>query len=718
LRLSRDGRPAGQARVTLVPGAPSVLSFDETAPARDAASGDAPPPLVRYEARLEPLAAGPGPHDTVLENNVVRATVRVDGPPRLLYVEGVAGQAEHLTRALRGGGYQVETATALPEDLAGLSAYDAVLLSDVPATSLSGVQLRDLELYVRELGRGLAMLGGPDSFGPGGYYRTPVERALPVGMDVTDKQRFPPLGLVLVIDRSGSMAGVGRASKMQLAKEAAVAVVELLTRRDQLGVIAFDSVPSWAWPLGPLRDKPAAVEAISRLEAGGGTEIYPALEMAYQGLDGVRTSLQHIVLLSDGQAGSADYERLARAGAEKKVSLSTVAIGEDADTHTLTKLAEWGKGRAYATSDPEALPQIFTREAQLASRSFVIEEPFAVRAGVADPVTEGVITAGTPLPLLGGYVATSLKPRAQQLLGTAAGDPLLCTWRYGLGRTAAWTSDVKARWATAWLATPAYTRLFGQLAGFLAPPGARALRTVAEVDRARLKVTVEAEDALGAPRSFLRVRARLVRPDGTTGELELPQTGPGRYQAEADAAQVGSYLVATQAEEPDGAPAGQGLGEAQVPYSPELATLNATGAAGGGSGGSSGAALLAALAGLDGHPLLEWDRPAQAAARPARAVAVGHDAWPGLLVTAMLLLLLEVALRRVTLPSRLPFRRASAAAAAVPPPGASRSAETEPFEPSGRSEPSVMSGASAPAAPPAAFTDRLLAAKKKGRGPR
>ncbi|NLW08221.1 MAG: VWA domain-containing protein, partial [Clostridia bacterium] len=247
-----------------------------------------PTGLHRYRARL--LAEQYV--DSISANNEAGAVQQVLGPPRVLLVADTAAEAAALQQVLEAGQVEVETVTpaGVPQDPAGWARYSAVFLLDVPAYSLGEEAMAQLESYVRDGGGGLMMSGGPDAFGPGGYAGTPIEKALPVEMQIGGQGELPSLSLMLVIDRSGSMdAYAGGANKIDLAKEAAARAAAMLTARDQVGVIAFDSSPWEVVPLGPVTNQELLRQQIGSIYAGGGTEIYPALAAAYHALAGATT---------------------------------------------------------------------------------------------------------------------------------------------------------------------------------------------------------------------------------------------------------------------------------------------------------------------------------------------------------------------------------------------------------------------------------------------
>ena len=633
LHLYRNDRLLGTLPVQLQGGRADVFTLRQEADETG---------FLRYRATLEVDSAD----DAVPQNNVAVTTVAVEGRPRVLYVEGKQGQADYLERVLTEEGMQVDVIAPgeLPGSLAALQPYAAILLSDVPAYGMTGRQMQLLQRYVRDLGRGFAMLGGDEAFGVGGYYGTVVEEVLPVRMDIQDKRYFPSLSMVLAIDTSGSMGGVGVAEKLGMAKEAAIQTTQLMADRDRVGVISFDAAASWIVPMTSLHNRRKVTSTVAKLRSGGGTDIYPALKASYKALGAEGSAMKHIILLSDGITFGGDFETLIKLGAKRDMTLTTIGVGDDADRRSMETWADWGNGRYYLVTRPEHIPRIFTREAMLATRSFLIEEPFVPTFGAPDPITKGL---PDPLPSLGGYVATEPKSTAKVSLWAKADEntPLLATWRHGLGRSAAWTSDVKARWARPWLNTAAYTQTFTQLVRWLAASeGSADIQAMAELDRGLLEVTVDAYGADGGFRNFLEGEARFIAPDLTVQSRPLQQVAPGRYKARADVGQDGSHLVAVFLKDADGNPVGQATAEAVQPYSPEYRVS------------SGGEALLTELSrvgrGTALDPEVVVPDPAQAGiwAPPQRPRLVPHPQWPKLIWLAALILLFDVATRRLAWP--------------------------------------------------------------------
>src|SRR6202011_6156440 len=283
-----------------------------------------------------------------------------------------------------------------------------------------------------------------------------------VRMDLRGKSLSTSVALMIVMDVSGSMGGgPGGASKMDLAKAAALAAVELLGEYDQVGILAFDDHNQWMIQPTFESDLTPIEDAISRMQPGGGTEIYPALKEAFDALVPLDAKVKHIILLTDGEAPRGAYEELAKQMDAAQVTTSTVGIAADADTNLLKELAQLGHGLYYDGNDPFDLPQLLVKETQQVQRAAIVEEDFTPIAVASSPATAGIDFRQAPQ--LRGYVATTAKPQATVLLASSQLDPVLSEWQYGLGRVLAWTSDASNRWSSRWLQWPDFTSFWAQV---------------------------------------------------------------------------------------------------------------------------------------------------------------------------------------------------------------------------------------------------------------
>ena len=620
LSLFRNGEFLGSQVVRLTAGK-NVFSYRQSLDA----SG-----IHVYQAAMEVEG------DTIEDNNRAVGAVVVRGRPQVLLADRDRTHAQSLAGALRSQNIDVTVVEPpqIPADLAGLQKYDGVVLSNVSSLKLTRQQMGYMRDYVRDYGGGLVMIGGEESFGLGGYYRTPVEEALPVTMEVKQKVEIPSLAVVLSVDRSGSMAMSTdeKVTKLDLAKEASHLVVDLLDERNEVGVMSWDTEFIWDASVRPAKDKAAIHHAIATIKAGGGTDGYPALKESYQVLFERPALLKHVIFLSDGQMTRGDFQGLLRRMAKDKITVSTVAIGKDADVQLMVDVAKWGKGRFYYTEDSQTIPRIFTLETQLASKASLVEQPF--KPQLTSPGHEAIQEIDwKSVPPLGGYVASTLKATADLVLMSHQEDPVLATWRYGLGRSVAFTSDAKAKWGVLWLRWREFNRFWSQLIRWTLRSGSRS-DTVAIVERRENmgEIVVDAVDPKGEFINFLDSQVGVVAPNRDRTVIDLEQVGPGRYRGRFPAAQEGVYLVGMSQRRNERV-VGSQLAGLVVPYAQELRDLGVD------------EPLLRELAELTGGGPLA--KPPDAFLSSRRQSRIGVDVWPWLVGLVALLLVPDIALRRV-----------------------------------------------------------------------
>ncbi len=626
------------------------------------------PGFANYRVQIIPA------QDALYQNNEMAAFSQIAGPPKVLVVKNPTprdtlpgttprDETKELTAALAASNIlaDVTDAAGLPSELPSLSAYASVILADVPAAQLSPRQMTALQTYVRDLGGGLVAVGGPSAYGVGGYFRTPLEETLPVEMQIKDQKRRASITIVFVIDHSGSMSETsGGVQKVDLAKEAVVRSIDLLMPTDKVGVIAFDETASWVVPITPLTDPGRVKNLVGTIRADGGTDIFAGVKAAADALPNDDSVVRHILLLTDGGADPTGIAAMV-AGLNKNygITFSTVGVGSDAAAF-LPDLAKAGNGLYHFTADPSTIPTIFAEETALATRAYIIEEEFFPQATAPHPIIQGI----TSVPKLLGYVGTTAKPAAQTVLISDQKDPILAVWQYGLGKSAAWTSDATGRWAKNWVSWDQFARFWAQVVRYTISEGA-AHNVNISVQRSGEKaaVTVDAQSEGGDYLNGLALEANVVGPDGQTQAISLTQVAPGRYVGDFTPTTEGAYLIRTVGSDPT-QPASTQTTVAQtagwvLAYSPEYERIISNDPNAAPAGGLF-LVRLALLTGghalgttADGHLALQelFTHDLKAPARAARPV------WPWLLLLAALLLPVDIALRRLVV-TRYDLQRA------------------------------------------------------------
>jgi len=629
LRLMENDAEIVRRRLTVAPGR-TVITI------RRAAQREG---LLRFTAEI---TATP---DATRANNSASALVAVRGAPLVWYVADDPGP---LPQVLRAQGLRVVPMRpdSLPASAAEYRTAAAVVLDDVPALSLSRPQQQAVRDFVGALGGGLVVIGGPHSFGVGGYARTSLEEVLPVSMDVRHRLALPSMAIILVIDTSGSMGTFGpQIAKVELAKETAQSVIDLLGERDVIGVISFDQEPRWLVAPTEARNRDQVLEQVARVRAGGGTVMYPALRLAYEYLRRSPAKIRHAIVISDGQTDPGDFQGLITRLARERITTSAVAVGADADEEIMRSVARWGGGRYYLTRDLYSVPQILTAEALLASRAYIVEKRVVPKLR-----QRGLVDDFAP-PALTGYVATAPKPAGTVHLASPEDDPILAVWQYGLGRAAAFTSDARARWAAEWMGWADLARFWGRLTRWASREDADGLMvSIEQVDAAGQRsmsggsaaIVLDVFTPAGEPVNGLRAQASVAGPAGVQS-IPLVQSASGRYDGEIDASRPGSYAVTVAA----------GAGTAArmkttgfvVPYSPELRDL------------TPNRVLLARIIEATGGTILTDPRQALAPTRTAQTPAEG---WPYFASFTVALFLAEITWRRV--PAIAEYSRAAVTA--------------------------------------------------------
>ncbi|MBN1666354.1 MAG: VWA domain-containing protein [Anaerolineales bacterium] len=491
-------------------------------------------------------------NDPRQENNVGYAALAVWAQPRVLMITQNLETAGRLRDALGRQGIQVSFAIPgdIPVEVSALEPYQAVIVHNILAKDISAAQMAALEAFTADLGRGLIFLGGRNSYTLGGYQGTLLAEVLPLEMTPPTRAERPPLGLLLVLDRSGSMAQAetGAPLPIDLAREAAIRAVETLESDDYLGVLTYAGTPSWDVPLAQLGDGlnlRLVQDAISQVNAGGGTNMYQALDQALDSFLGLRTvETRHVILLSDGISydGTPEtFRELAAFARQQGITLSVISLGEETDRALLAAIAEAGEGRLLEVTDPADLPRIMVSESQAARGDNVAQGTSGLALGEgAHPMLAGLSLE--QLPTVRGHNALAPKPDAEIVLQDAeSGDPLLAVWQLGLGRVAAWTSDIGEDWLGGWADQTLAGKFWAQVIAYTLPdPVSGRVQTTVEITPDGIVVNTHLAALDGTPLNAATVQFQYADAAGAHTYAML-QVAPGQYRATIPALPPGSY---------------------------------------------------------------------------------------------------------------------------------------------------------------------------------
>jgi len=582
--------------------------------------------MVTY--RVEILADA----DNLSQNNALSSYTFVKDKPKVLVVQDSEKASDVLVDMLKDQvNITVLNSKQVPSQLSELLKYDAFILTNVSADSLSDEFLNNLETAISHQGKGLLVTGGDNSYGPGGYYKTTLERILPVNMDIKPKEEEPDLALILVIDKSGSMSGGDFGiSKIELAKEAAIRSTEVLDQDDTIGVIAFDDAYKWVVEPQKLVDLKSIQDAIGTIRSGGGTQILPPLQAAYDAIKELDAGLKHIILLTDGQAEKEGYEPLIEGLRKNGITLSTVAVGRSADLLLLKALAYGGRGRFYETDEFTDIPKIFAKEVFLAGKKYLTNRTFIPKLSAFSEIFKGI----EAIPQLDGYVTTTPKATANVILKSDEDDPILVSWQYGLGRTVAWTSDVQGIWTHDWMSWEDSPKFWQNIVSWVIQQDLSKGYTIETKTEGQSGfITVKAEDEAFMTAS--EIKGTIVDPEGNKQEISLLPSAPGKYTGQFRNLKSGVYVVDITLQGSDGRSERISTGII-MPYSPEYDLLS-----------GDNEALLEKIVFEGGGRFL--DNPAQVFKSELPPVEGKMDPSHILYALLIILLMLEISLRRLNL---------------------------------------------------------------------
>lgn len=603
-------------------------------------------------------------------NNRADGFVYARGKAKVLLIEGTRGEHAELVQALREKEIEVDVLVAprigtqgveggdqLPSDLAQFQPYDSVILGNVPKDSFTEQQIQLIESNTHDMGGGLVMLGGPNSFGAGGWLNTPIEKALPVDMQIKAMKVMGKSALVMVMH--ASEIPEGNYWQKVVAQEA----IKTLSPYDYAGMLHWEGQEAWLFTLQTIGErKSTMLRAIDRMTPGDMPDFDPSLLMGIQSLRAKTDAMtKHFIVISDGDP-TPPSPNVVNQLIKNKITVTSVLVaahgGDVVGLNAMQNLAQKTKGRFYNVVNPKALPRIYQKEARLISRPLIFEGP-PKQWTPALQTTASELAAGLDkgLPPISGIVLTSAKEDVLVEMPLVSPEPkgqvnpLLAHWQYGLGRSVAFTSDAGRKWTKTWPSWEGYAAFWSQVIRWsLRPVEKGNLSLSVRREDGRIKIVVDALDKDNQFLNFLQFQGVVLKPDLNRESVNLVQTAPGRYEGQVqDAEARGNYFVNLAYRNPTGA-TGLLTAGVSVPYSDEYRELK------------SNPAKLAEIADTTGGKEIKWKFRRDGSVDIDRTLQEGDvfrrdpklepprtftDLWPNLLFLATCLFLGDIAVRRV-----------------------------------------------------------------------
>ena len=424
--------------------------------------------------------------DKSKENDVYTSYVNIELLNNILILESYKDQSNTLKEILtKDDRYKVTVANVnlgenIPKSVDELRAYDQVILNNISNADLTQTIGNNfdkmLETYVKDYGGGLFTVGGNDESGKAHSYNrsdmlgSVYQQMLPVqAIDYT-----PPVGLMVIIDRSGSME---LDNALQSARQGAAACLEAMTERDYMGIMTLDSDYNVILPLTPCTKESSIKQAIESVDkTTGGTVFGSAIERAAQALISLKSvDKRHIIIVTDGQPGgeAKEYEDIISYyyNGPYHITVSMVLIGVEENSSTAIKMKhatdictpagkDEPEGHTYASTNHQALINAMRDDLKADS----IKEVNIPEGGFQPTVYNGLSPVVQNLQRdeesqndrkltvkLGGFYGVKVRSTDYLVLTGDYDVPLYAQWKYGSGAVGSFMCDLNGNWSDGFL---------------------------------------------------------------------------------------------------------------------------------------------------------------------------------------------------------------------------------------------------------------------------
>jgi Mg-chelatase subunit ChlD len=526
LTLYDDGASAASQDITIQPGI-NTYTFQSTA----AYSG-----VHTFRTELETIS------DSIKQNNTYYSYIKIAGSPNILLIDGTGSESSTLLPLLEET-FNVTKVNAhnAPSTLSDLQRYDEVILMNASMSDLPGGFDTILNDYVQKLGRGVFTTGGDNTYFYGKMKGTKFEDLLPVNIEAKGNDSLDTTALVILIDSSSSMAG----TPFMLAKQGAINCVNALNDTDYIGIISFAAETRIVSELTSAKNRDTIDEAIEELNVSKYTYLYEPVCEAYNELKNFKADKRHMIILSDGNPEDTGYADVVTKMKDDGITTSTIMIG-DIKLDIMENLAFLGGGKFYQVFNVDDLPDVMLEETESVISNYTNEEVFTPKVGKISGVLSGIDT----IPELGGYITTSIKDGASNVLYTDKNRPVYAEWKYGLGNVASFTSDLSGVWSNTFLSQEQGVQFVKNVVSSLIPNKNAQSGLTVNITRNGSQAVVQANSTIIDENST--VETTVVPPSGNSYSLTLNAVSPGVYTNITKLSDEGVYTMLVQQSDSSG----------------------------------------------------------------------------------------------------------------------------------------------------------------------
>ena len=424
--------------------------------------------------------------DMLTENNTYYAYYYIETFNNILVISRDPAEAENVKTVLEEAEYlvtvaDINDAPTVPKTLEEIRLYDEVILHNIGSVDLLKIDGLDelLNTYVNKLGGGVFTIGGDREDETGktvtNVYNRDELYLSPTYRDMLPVQAInytPPIGVMIIIDRSGSM-GSGPGSPLEQAKEGARSALYSLSDRDYCGIMALDDNYVVEQSLLPATQQNKLISVIESIQMGGGTMYENAIWFAGKALAALSSvEKRHIILISDGQPGDLSDNNYLRRIQENFTShditfsmVVTTATSKDAVFKYACSIGGTGEsGYHNLAAERGTVSDALRKDLNSQEIKEYYAQPFNAKIKDSDrnTVVSGITKADLDGVHIGGFygtkakdgatvplVAPTVSKNADDAVVVGAYVPLYAQWDYGEGKVGSFMSELSG-YANSW----------------------------------------------------------------------------------------------------------------------------------------------------------------------------------------------------------------------------------------------------------------------------